>query len=68
MNFNEEVARELKAAGLTGFKLVEIPDEKKPTAKDYAELEKRIAIRTRENDEMLALSIMYARESMPCGN
>ena len=68
MNFNEEVARELKAAGLTGFKLVEIPDDKKPTPKDYAELERKIAIRTRENDEMLALSIMYAKESMPCGD
>ena len=67
MTFHEEIAQAFKDAGLTGFKLVELPDEKKPTAKDYAELQRKIDIRMRENDEMLAMSIKYARESMPCG-
>ena len=66
MNFYEEIAQELKAAGLTGSKIFRIPDEMSPTLDDYAELERNITIRTRKNEEMLTLSIMYAKESILC--
>ena len=66
MNFYAELAQEMKAAGLEG-KVVEVPDELKPTPSDFAEINRRTEIRCREVDIMLAESLMYAKNSMPCG-
>ena len=66
MNFYTELAQEMKAAGLEG-KVVEVSDELKPTPADFAEIDRRIEIRCREVDIMLAKSMMYAKYSMPCG-
>ena len=54
MNFN--------AAGLKG-KIITIPEELKATPEDYAELERKIAIKTRENEIMMNESMKYAKRS-----
>ena len=63
MNYNEEMAREMKNAGLK-VKLVELPEELRATPEDFAELERAIAIRTHENEIMLAKSIQYSMNSI----
>ena len=67
MNFYEELEREFKNAGIKG-KIVPVPEELKPTPKDFAELEARIEKRMEENRNMMFLSEIYAANSMPCGN
>ena len=63
MNFYDELEREFKNAGING-KVIPVPDELKPTPEDFAELDRRIAIRTRENEIMMAESIKYAKTSL----
>ncbi|MBR1376595.1 MAG: hypothetical protein IJ565_02155 [Bacilli bacterium] len=67
MSFYEEIEREFKNAGIEG-KIVPVPEELKPTPKDFAELEARIERGMEENRNMLFLSEIYAANSMPCGN
>ena len=67
MNFYEELHKEMKNAGING-RIVPVPEELKPTAKDYAELDARIENRMEENRNMLFLSEIYASNAMPCGN
>ncbi len=64
MNFYEEMARECKAANID-VKIIEAPSHLKPTPKDYAELEQKIALRCAETDRMLRMSEFYARNSLP---
>ncbi|MBQ9029660.1 hypothetical protein IJ114_02750 [Candidatus Saccharibacteria bacterium] len=64
MNFYEEVARECKAANID-VKIIEVPSHLKPTSEDYAELERKIALRCSETDRMLRMSELYARNSLP---
>ncbi len=59
MNFYEELDREFKAAGIKG-KIVNVPEELRPTAADFADLERRIAIRAHENEVMMAESELLA--------
>ena len=66
MNFNEEMMQEMKEAGLDGAKLIEIPLEERATFEDYAKLQRKIELRTRENEIMLILSMQYAENSRPC--
>ena len=63
MNFNEEIDREFKAIGLKG-KLIPIPEELRATLEDYAKLERKIAIKTQENEIMMQKSIEYAKNSI----
>ena len=63
MNFYDELEREFKNAGING-KVIPVPDELKPTPEDFTELDRRIAIRTRENEIMMAESIKYANTSL----
>ena len=67
MNFYKELEREFKNAGLDG-KIISVPEELKPTSKDFAELDRRIFEKTEETKNMLFLSEMYAKNSTPCGN
>ena len=67
MSFYDELEREFKNAGLVGKK-VSVPDELKPSDKDFMELDNRIAIKTEENRNMLYKSGIYAQNGMPCGS
>ena len=67
MNFYEELHKEMKNAGLK-CKIVPVPEELRPTANDYAQLDSRIEKRKEENRNMLFLSEIYAANGMPCGN
>ena len=67
MNFYEELCREMKNAGIEG-KIISVPEELRPTANDFAELDSRIEKRMEENRNMMFLSAIYAANSMPCGN
>ena len=67
MNFYEELYREMKNAGIEG-KIITVPEELRPTAKDFAKLDARIYKRMEENRNMMFLSEIYAANSMPCGN
>lgn len=68
MNFNEEMEIVFKEAGLNDGKLILIPIEDKGTPSDYANLERKILIETEENRNMMRLSDLYLRESLPCGS
>ena len=59
MSFYKEIEREFKAAGIEGG-IRPVPEELRPTREDYAELERRIAIRTHENEIMMAESELLA--------
>ena len=63
MDFYKELDREFKNAGLKG-RIVEVPPELRPTPEDFAELERKIAIRTHENEIMMEESIQYAKNSL----
>ena len=67
MKFNEEVEMISKSAGLS-LNVVEVKDELKPTLDDIEELDKKILVRTEENRNMLNLSEVYAKNSMPCNS
>ena len=67
MNFYEEIDREFKSAGIEG-KIISVPEELRPTAKDFAELDARIEKRCEENRNMMFLSEIYAANGMPCGS
>ena len=67
MSFYDKLEHEFKNAGLVGKK-VSVPDELKPSNKDFMELDNRIAIKTEENRNMLYKSGIYAENSMPCGS
>ena len=67
MNFYEELDREMKNAGLEG-KIISVPEELRPTVKDFIELDERIEKRTEENRNILFLSEIYAANGMPCEN
>ncbi len=59
MNFYKELERECISAGLSG-KVIPVPQELRPTNYDYADLERRIAIRVHENEIMMAESELLA--------
>ena len=64
--FNEEMEKELKdmfGDKCTG-RLEKIPEDEKPTAADYRELERRIALHSQENEAMLAMSVINAKKSI----
>lgn len=63
MNFNEEMERELSSLCLGG-KVVDIPQKDKGTPNDFATLERKIAIKTRENEVMMEQSIANASDSI----
>lgn len=66
MNFYKELENECINAGISG-KVTSVPDELKPTSKDYAELNKNIEEKLEVNNEMLILSEQYASKCMPVG-
>lgn len=65
MNFNEEIEQELKPLGLGG-RIFNIPEEDKATSEDYANFQKRMDEKSRENEIMLDKSLIYAKNSLPC--
>ncbi len=65
MNFNEEIERELQDLNLGG-KVVDIRPEDKGTSKDWAALERRIALRVHENEIMMTQSELNAARSALC--
>ena len=64
MNFYEELKQNFNEAGIEGG-IIEVPPELKPTPEDYRELERRIALRTAENDRVLDQSMIIAQFSLP---
>lgn len=60
MNFYEELDQEFKNAGIKGH-IVAVPPELRPTAEDFTNLDRKIAIRCAENDRMLAESALLAK-------
>jgi hypothetical protein len=52
MNFNEEIAKELKKLNLGG-KVIEISKKDKATYEDYAKIERKIELRCKANEEMM---------------
>ena len=66
MNFYEELERECKKAGLSG-KIITVPEDLKPTQRDFIELASNIYLKTEENRNMLFLSEEYAKNNLPCG-
>ena len=65
MNFNEEMDRGLSDLNLGG-KVVDIPPEDKGTSKDWAILERKIALRVHENEIMMTQSELNAARSALC--
>lgn len=65
MNFNEEIERELQELNLGG-KIVDIQPEDKGTRKDWAILERKIALRVHENEIMMTQSELNAARSALC--
>lgn len=59
MSFYKEIEREFKAAGIAGG-IRPVSEELRPTREDYAELERRIAVRVHENEVMMAESELLA--------
>ena len=66
MNFYEELKQEFENAGLKG-EIKTLPKDKRPTEKDLLELERRIALRIKENEDMMFMSDIYAQKCMPVG-
>ena len=64
MTFNEKIVSLFKELGLEG-EIIETPPHLKATPEDYAKLEHEIALRLAENDRMLRMSELYARNSLP---
>jgi hypothetical protein len=52
MNFNGEIAKELKNLNLGG-EVIEIPKQDKATYEDYAKIEGEIEARCKANEEMM---------------
>ena len=65
MNFYKELEREFKAAGIEGG-VIPVPAELRPTAEDFGELERRIAMRVHENEVMMAESELLAARTALC--
>ena len=65
MNFNEEIERELQELNLGG-KVVDIQQADKGTPADWANLERRIALRVHENEIMMTQSELNAARSALC--
>ena len=65
MNFNEEMERELRELNLGG-RVVPIRPEDKGTSKDWAILERKIALRIHENEIMMTQSELNAARSALC--
>ena len=66
MNFYKELENECKSAGIE-CEIIPVPDELKPTLRDFAEFDKRVETRLEENRKMMVLSELYASEGMPAG-
>lgn len=49
-NFNEEIFNDLKREGIEHGEIKTIPEEMKGSAKDFAELERRIILETRKHE------------------
>jgi uncharacterized protein YacL (UPF0231 family) len=65
MNFNEEIEGELRDLNLGG-KVVAIRSEDRGTPKDWATLERKIALRVHENEIMMTQSELNAARSALC--
>lgn len=63
MNFNEEIAAELKEMGLGG-QLYKLKEQEKGKPEDWMLLEKKISERVKENENMMEKSILYAKNSV----
>ena len=63
-NFYKELEEECKNAGIDG-KVIEVPDELKPTPLDFAKLNSEIEKKLDKNDEMRTLSEIYASQGLP---
>ena len=63
-NFNEEMERELKDLNL-GCQVILIAEEDKGTKEDYATLETKILLKTKENEAMMEKSLIYSMNSLP---
>ena len=64
MNFYKELKMYADEAGIEGVRIVEVPLELRPTKDDCKELERRIAIRAAETDNMLDQSKINAQLSL----
>ena len=67
MNFYTELEDNAKLAGIGGRK-TSVPDELKPTPKDFAELDYAVDKALDDTYTMRELSERYASESMPAGS
>jgi hypothetical protein len=65
MNFNEEIVKEFVELNLSGC-VKNIPNEDKGTLKDWADLERKIELRVRENEIMMTQSELNAARSALC--
>lgn len=65
MNYNEEIAELFDELGIE-YKLVKIND--KPTVEDYNKLKRKIFVKTEANNNMMFLSGIKSKDSMPCTN
>ena len=62
MTFNEEM--EIELAEFTTAKRVKIPESEKPSPEDWRNLEERCMECCKENDTILSLSSIYAKDSI----
>ena len=62
ITFNEEM--EIELAEFKTARRVVIPEEEKPTPADWRKLEERCMECGKENDTILSLSSIYAKESI----
>ena len=62
MTFNEEM--EIELAEFTNARRVKTPESDKPTPEDWRKLEERCMLCGKENDAILTLSSIYAKESI----
>ena len=66
MNYNLEMAELFKSLGIDDFKIRELTSQEMAKPSDWANLEKRIALRVHENEVMLAKSELNAARSALC--
>ena len=61
MNYNHELMKEFKKAGIKAH-LYKIKPEQKGTPADWRNLHEKLQIKSKENEEMLVKSIQYSKE------
>lgn len=62
MTFNEEM--EIELAEFTNARRVKVPESERPTSEDWRKLEERCMECGKENDTILSLSSIYAKDSI----